>query len=327
MIRGKVTEEGSGKPVAGARVWFVGAGRRRGDRWLERPPWTTAAGWLVPARGPPTPGYLVVLGPSDDYVFREIGQRMVREGQPGGRRVYAHAFIASTRSPAATAWKSASPPPGHDRAGPGHRAGWPAGPAARMISRVFLQTVAQRLAVLALLATTGQVRDGRFEIHGLDPDAEVPVYFLEPKSKLGATVHLSGKSATGGPVTVRLEPCGTATARLVDPGGKPVAGFRGSSLIAMVVTPGAALGRARTSDGQLAADEACLAAIDPINYGNGPVSDAEGRIALPALIPGATYRVSTRLRRGAGPGSARNSPSSPARPSTWATSGSRSRSA
>ena len=34
----------------------------------------------------------------------------------------------------------------------------------------------------------GTARDGRFELHGLDPDAEVPVHFLEPKRKLGTTV-------------------------------------------------------------------------------------------------------------------------------------------
>ena len=42
------------------------------------------------------------------------------------------------------------------------------------------------------------MRDGRFEVHGLDPDAEVPVHFLDPKGKLGATVRLSGKSGRAG---------------------------------------------------------------------------------------------------------------------------------
>ena len=39
----------------------------------------------------------------------------------------------------------------------------------------------------------GNARNGRFELHGLDPDADVPVYFLEPKRKLGATVLLPGQ--------------------------------------------------------------------------------------------------------------------------------------
>ena len=86
--------------------------------------------------------------------------------------------------------------------------------------------------------THGIARNGRFELHGLDPDSEVPVSFFEPKRKLGATVHFSGKSAGGEPIVVKLEPCATATARLVGPGGKPLAGYHDRELISMVVTPG-----------------------------------------------------------------------------------------
>ena len=71
----------------------------------------------------------------------------------------------------------------------------------------------------------GTARNGQFELHGLDPDSEVPVSFLEPKRKLGATVRFSGKSAGGEPIVVKLEPCATATARLVGPDGKPLGGF------------------------------------------------------------------------------------------------------
>ena len=152
----------------------------------------------------------------------------------------------------------------------------------------------------------GKVRDGRFEVHGLDPDTEVPVYFLDPKRKLGGVVNLSGKSAAGGPVTVRLEPCGAARARLVDPDGKPVAGRlpRGSSMITMVVTPGPPYSTAKDKAGLLAADEDDLTVVDPVNYENELVSDADGRITLPVLIPGATYRFidyTTAVRGEAGP--------------------------
>ena len=37
------------------------------------------------------------------------------------------------------------------------------------------------------LVADARVRDGRFELHGLDPDAEVPAYFLDTEHKLGGT--------------------------------------------------------------------------------------------------------------------------------------------
>ena len=71
----------------------------------------------------------------------------------------------------------------------------------------------------------GNVRNGRFELRGLDPETEVPIHFFEANLKLGATAYFSRKQASGEPVTVRLEPCGAAQARLVDPGGKAARRF------------------------------------------------------------------------------------------------------
>ena len=34
--------------------------------------------------------------------------------------------------------------------------------------------------------------------------------------------------------------------------------------------------------------------IDSVNYADGPVSDAQGRVKFPALIPGASYRRNQR---------------------------------
>ena len=152
---------------------------------------------------------------------------------------YAHAFLACDPKPTdATPGRQHCAPPEHDRERPGRRTGRSADPgclddqpraSSRPSSVPWLSWSARH---------HGSVKSGRFEIHGLDPDAEVPVYFLDPHHKLGATVNLSGKSAADGPVTVRLQPCGTAKARLVDASGKPLAGRLGSGLIAMVVTPG-----------------------------------------------------------------------------------------
>ena len=77
--------------------------------------------------------------------------------------------------------------------------------------------------------------------HGLDPDAEVPVYFLEPKRKLGATVNLSGKSV--GP-RADDRPARTLQRRQGEARRSRRQAGRGTSTpasrvtIAMVVTPG-----------------------------------------------------------------------------------------
>jgi len=300
VIRGKVTEEGSGKPVAGARI-TSGAGARQATDgqwrvWNGRAASGSDGSFQIAVL--PSPGCLVVLGPSDDYVLREIDGNMVREGKPGGRRFYAHAFLACDPKPASERLDvNVVLRPGMTVNG---RVVGPDGQPiqdAWMISRVFLApSPAPWLGWTA--RHHGSVKSGRFAIHGLDPDAEVPVYFLDPHHKLGATGNFSGKSAASSPVTIRLQPCGTAKARLVDASGKPIAGYGGSGLISMVVTPGPNPIPQQANETRLIADVATVAGIDSINYADGPLSDALGQIVFRALVPGATYRRTPRGTRG-----------------------------
>ena len=60
--------------------------------------------------------------------------------------------------------------------------------------------------------------------------------------------------------------------------------------ITMVVTPGPPYSREPHKAGHLFAEEAELNLVDSVNYANEFVADAEGRLTLPVLIPGATYR-------------------------------------
>ena len=101
----------------------------------------------------------------------------------------------------------------------------------------------------------------------------------------------SVKAAADGPISGRLAPCGLAMARLVDPKGIPLAAYRDPYLISMIVTPGRdVLSKDAADQDALSSDGDYLSRIDPDHY-NDLVSDAEGRITFPALIPGATYRV------------------------------------
>jgi protocatechuate 3,4-dioxygenase beta subunit len=296
VIRGKVVEEGTGRPVAGARLSF--AGRRVTDEATGASNGTaeTAPDGSYQIAVLPGPGYLVVLAPSDDYVYLSMGQGTLRYDQPGGRRFYAHAFVALdpkagaeetdvtvTLRRGATVRGRVIGPDGRPIA------------SAAMIDRVFLPP-SPGAYLSWRYQDAARVRDGHYEVHGLDPDAEVPVHFLDPNGRLGATAMLSGKSGSDGPVTVRLEPCGTARVRLVDRDGKPVAGYRGAGLIVIIVTPGASLTGGPDLPRDILADADSLAAIDPAYYGDDLVSDADGRIALPDLIPGATFSVRVRNR-------------------------------
>ncbi len=303
-LHGKVTEEGTGKPVPGAAVDFASyAGRPNGAKSVVI---VTAPDGSFQLGADHRPGSLFVKGPGDDYMLQTIGNRMVNEGRPGGQRVYSHAYAALDLKSGtdgrevnlmlrrgATATGRVVDPDGQPV-----RDAW-------MIGRIFpdLRRAAGGIWNGRLHA---KVRDGRFEVHGLDPETDVPVYFLDAKRKLGGVLNLSGKSATSGPVTVRLEPCGAARMRFVGPGGKPVA--RGLPLgrlvFTMVVTPGPTYSNARGTATLLAADEDNLNTVDPVNYPSEPVPDADGRVTLPVLIPGASYRFidhSTANRGETGP--------------------------
>lgn len=315
LIRGRVTEVGSGQPVAGAMVDFDSRAarqeRRRGGIMVR-----TAPDGSFALGADPSPGVLFVKGPSDDYVLEEIGHDQVGGGR-AGMRVLAHAHAALDLKP------GTEPKEIHLTL---RRAvtvnGQVVGPdgksvrEARIISRIVLAPAIEVWRGWSGVHH-GRARDGRFAIHGLDPDVETPVYFLDPRHKLGTTVNLSSKSialmtlanrtggaapgatiafadrsATRGPISVRLEPCGAARARFVDPDGKPATMALSRNLsISMVVAPGPPRGSAVEKPGAFVALEAEVRQIDTVNYGVDLVSDAEGRLTLPALIPGATYRI------------------------------------
>jgi hypothetical protein len=285
LLRGKVTEEDTGQPVADAVVSRFGGG------WaLTKPDGSFA--YAVE----PRPGYLSVQAPGEDYQVQAISSRRFTGANQGlNRRLYAHAFVPYDPGP------GAEPPEIRIALRRGATVRFRLiGPDDRPIPDVWVYS----RAVLGPTAiSSGRAWPppwnevalrGHFEIHGLDRDTEVPVHFLQPESKLGATVRVSGKMAGQGPVTVRLEPCGQAMARLVGPDGRPVTGQTLGAIVMMVVTPGPPPFPKESKEEIPRAEEDLLGRLDPLNHGRGLFADAQGRIVLPALIPGATYRLIAR---------------------------------
>ena len=253
----------------------------------------------------------------------------VGRGQPGGRRMYSHAHTLLDLKPGmgsqevnlvvrrgATVTGQVVGPDGQPV-----RDAW-------MFSRLILDPSVGACEDLDRpLSRQGAQRPFR------DPRARRPM----PRSpSISSSRNASwAASSTSRPSRRRAgrSPSGSSPAAppgraLVDPGGKPVAGPlrdldhhdgrdpRSHPLQFLAERQGRPPLRRRGRTDQ----------VDPVNYEKEPAPDADGRITLPVLIPGATYRfIDCTMSSAARPArrSARNSPSSRARRSTWATSGSR----
>jgi RNA polymerase sigma factor (sigma-70 family) len=298
MMNGSIVEQGSGRPISGATAIY--SPRRTANDGIVLPrsrSVETVADGSFALAVLPRAGYLAVRGPTDDYVLQELDSGLFDQGQPGRQRIYAHAFVARDPKPGS---ESKDVPDVKAVLRPGVTLkGQIVGPngeqvmEAWLLSRIHLRPRGPQLRIWSG-DRHGTARNGRFELHGLGPDSEVPVSFFEPKRKLGATVIFTGKPAGGEPIVVKLAPCATAAARLVGHDGKPLAEFAPPSLISMVVTPGEFSAVKARKVRTTIADEDSLTNIDPINYQKDPASNAEGRIVFPALIPGAKFRIVDR---------------------------------
>jgi RNA polymerase sigma factor (sigma-70 family) len=112
------------------------------------------------------------------------------------------------------------------------------------------------------------LKGAEFTVRGINPRANRPLVFYHKGKNLGRFVkELRGD--TSEPLTVKLQPCGSASGRVVDQDGQPVAGLR-------LAVQGRAL---------------------PIlgNAGGGcqlVTTDPDGRFRVEGLVPGQEYHVS-----------------------------------
>jgi RNA polymerase sigma factor (sigma-70 family) len=290
LIDGKVVEDSSGRPVEGASIQFVPV----------RPPNDIIHGFeaivLSKEDGsfrvtvPSGKGHLMIVGPTLDYIPEVIsGGKLYGSGQPGGMRVYAHDIIAYEFKPGESSQKiTATLRPGKTLKG------HVTGPGGESVQDAVILTRQQLdpLNLSWLSHTFIHTQDGRFELHGFDPEKPSPVYFLDAEHGWGAVAEFSGKRF-GQELTVRLEPCGLAKARFVGPDGKPIEKLDSFPYLRLLMTSGPSNAGYLDWGTELAADEAYLPNVDPQHYQRprGPLTDADGKITLPDLIPGAPYRI------------------------------------
>ena len=283
LVKGKVTDAASGKPIDACRVLYAPLKAEKVDSTLA----VLTGEWSAVVSGedgsysipvPPGTGHLVATGASPEYVLSEFGSQILG-GRPGGLRKYAQAVVPITA------------PKGHEpvevaialRAGASVKGrvldpdGTPVADGI-VITRFNVSAQAHRWGARPI-----PVRDGQFVLPGLEPDRTYRVIVRDAKNRYGACDELTGRANGNEAVTIHLAPCGSARVRLVDAGGKPIANYR--LAIQIVLTPGRfQCDFDATFRGEdLAADAG--PALGYSSYLGGTPTDATGGTTFTGLIP------------------------------------------
>jgi hypothetical protein len=298
VVRGTVTEADSGKPVAGAHVHFEPSYDNnpffRDDVRLNTRGWgddpVSGLDGKFALAVLPGPGHLLINGPTLDYLHDEIlTTKLYGQGVRPQRRYYADAVVALNTRPATAA------------------------PALAVklrrgvtVSGKLLTPDGKPVAKAQLLCQsyipyghhlngvpTMPVGAGAFELPGYDLERPLPVFFLDAANQHGAVVKFTAKD-TDGRAVVKLQRCGTATARFVDAKGQPLAKLRAFLMLAL--NDGISFFNSLDSDKAIT-DAAFLSSLDPKRHQE-LRTDAQGCITWPTLIPGARHVMIVVTPRG-----------------------------
>jgi len=301
LIRGRVSETVSERPVAGARIQHIAlrsfADESTGlqtaitadDGTFELPvPATPGGDPRIPVAD--KPGHLLVLGPTLDFIRVESSQQELDFGRkPGKHRRYADAVVRLDFEPGTT--ESAVDIKLRKGVRLNGRVLDPDGkPASEFVlfSRSYLAHGYQPSRFGS--GTVLECRDGEFELPGCDPDQTHTVHFFDRNNGWGATAELSRKHESD-PAIVHLEPCGSADARFVDANGKPLAKFQPEFGCAVSDGSPRYTYAGIQHEYALDADVFTSFAIDHKRPFTIPVTNDDGRIVFPTLIPGARYVI------------------------------------
>jgi RNA polymerase sigma factor (sigma-70 family) len=305
FVRGKVTEAGSGNPVAQARVdfWskdFKSASdtfSRKAEGVLRPAPGKTDAAGQVQMIVPHGRAHLLINGPTPEYLLKRIAAEELGVAQTRLPPMREH----DEKHYYPDEWLALDLPAGAEPVQPvvalrrapllkGRVLNPDGQPAAQV--RLFQGQAPFAELTHGYFAHKYEVRAGAFELPFRNPDSPLHLLFLDAANGRGAVAAFTDRQAGGAPVTVRLAPCGVATARFLDAQGNPLADYRPLlclSLPAQAYSSPKDLERlASPREGY---DAVWVANVDPQHYGDGPRTDAQGRITFPALVPGATYRI------------------------------------
>jgi RNA polymerase sigma factor (sigma-70 family) len=284
MVRGKVTEAGSNKPVAGAVVsYFV-----RDDNPFARGAfvsWRRVPGEFVQTKADgtfeaavyPGKGHLLVKGPTPDYVIKytEFGELGPTVGS-----MYTHAVTTvDLKSGAEASEVNLKLRRGVKIAGRVVDSDGKPVKQAVLFYHDHLKDDPDRAYQAYYFGFNLEpvsVKDGRFELTGCDPKKKLRVVVLDRKNQIGGLATLSPEEQKDEP-TIRLEPCAKATFRCVDDQGKPFPIKRVDDPLFIVLD----------TESHAPLNQSDLLGLDRRYF----EPDEKGRVTVTGLIPGADYRA------------------------------------
>jgi hypothetical protein len=333
LVRGTVVEPGGKKPVASATVAVIAPGEAKTrlpfailyEREMANRHFAGTDGSFEVV-APVGPSHLVVTAPNPDYVYRSVTEQELQTGKPGGEARHFHAVLPldlraregpkevkvelrrAVTVKGRVVGPDGKPVPFAELAVPSELAPPP--------DWCYLQQPPVETTQVATVPIT----DGTFELANCDPEKTYRVFVLDAPplrgpqgapgnaedrfymlnrfigpNRMGAVVDIAPRKAAERPVVVKLAPCVPAEVRFLDAKGKPV---RQRFWLELLVTPGPSLRKSR-EEGKPAAEAQVLASLPADLPGaDAPLAaDAEGRVRIPSLIPGATYRVKAMSAR------------------------------
>ena len=316
LVRGKIIEKGTGKPVASAG--YVHILRREKPKTMNRDDasrmyWSNEYHYRYSAADgtfeQPVPagesGVILVKAPDTSYVSQitSCGEILFGKHGPWWSVVEGVAEV-ETKSDAKGLTLDISLTRGATAQG---TVVGPKGEAVRrgvVFTGTPLQTHSQQY--YGEEEWDRPIKDGRFAVEGCDPSAPTELYIFDPVHQWGTTVRFDPKVQAGEPLKVTLEPCGSARVRFLDPKSRPITGPDSAAAIqfstALVL-------------GFRASDPKTLAMAFPQNWYFGRpagtldpkryeklAQNKEGTVVFPSLIPGAPYKWVTAHPKGVGAG-------------------------
>ena len=299
VIEGQVVEQGSGRPVAGAKVFtrpqeynnlLYVRGSEPNYSGTDMTYATDAEGrFRMPVW--PGPGYLFVKAPSIDYVHVMVSMGDKYYGKPGLQREYHDGALkiklkaGETPSPVrielrrgVTLQRKVACPDGQPATGTLH-------------ARSYLVDATN----ISGHAPALQIENGVLELPGFEPEHSNPLFILDPKHHCGLA---ASPSESNSDTPLQLLPCGSAKLHIVDDNGAPRADYE--PRLHLVVTPGPPATHHIEANQPFWSDTIIWQNVfwNTVDREKAPKTDADGQVVINNLIPGATYTIGFVNKKG-----------------------------